>query len=128
MAGGSGSYYNDDTNGYLPSGWYSITGHRNHFDGTINGRVWRLSDKWDSQHCCLRSGLFIRREDTPLNDQGTREEERWDVPSAYLSFGCVKVSYRNIGAVHTRWTDYGGSTAHGSGLPYPLSSKLYAHN
>ncbi len=87
--------------------------------------MWYLSDKESKSHPgTIRSGLFIHTEETPSNGQGSIESERWDGPSDYISLGCVKVSYGNIPAVHTRWTDYGGSTAHGDGSPYPIGSKL----
>jgi hypothetical protein len=126
--GGSGSNYDDHTNGFLPSGWYSVKGHWNNYDANINGRVWWLSNKVDSGGCCLRTEFFINTEETPSNGQGSIESERWDGPSDYLSLGCVKVSYGNIPAVHTRWANYGGCSTHGSGSPYPLASKLHAHN
>lgn len=128
--GGSGNALNDNTNGWLPVGWYSIREHWNNYDRAINGRVWRLSDKYSVQYPTrLRYDLFIHTEETPSNGQNSAvESERWDGPSDYYSFGCVKVSYGNMDGVHTRWANYGGSTAHGSGPPYPLSSKLYVHN
>lgn len=126
---GSGKYLDDRTNGWLPSGWYSIKGHWNNYDAAINGRVWYLSDKVSQKTGALRTELFIHTEETPSNGQNASyEPERWDGPSDYISLGCVKVSYGNMPGVHNRWTNYGGSTAHGSGSPYPLSSQLYVHN
>lgn len=128
---GSGLQLNDKKDvGWLPSGYYSILGHWDNYSGSaIWGRVWRLSDKYNSEGV-LRTALFIHTEETSSNGQNPSiEGQIWtdSNPCDYSSYGCVKVSYSNVGSVHTRWTSYGGSTAHGDGSPYPLSSRLYVH-
>ncbi len=133
---GSGSALNDQKQitgvrpgGWLPTGWYSIRGHWNDYNGSaIYGRVWYLSDKVNSAGD-LRTGLFVHSEETPSNGQSsTYEPQRWDGSSDYYSNGCVKVAYGgNMDDVHWYWYYKGGSTAHGSGLPYPLTYMLYVH-
>lgn len=129
--GGSGIYADDRKNGgWAPSGWYSIRGHWNNYVGTaIWGRVWRLSDKYNSDGV-LRTELFIHTEETSSNGQSsTNEAQRWDGASDYTSMGCVKIAYgSHLDSMHYDWTHRGGSSAHGSGSPYPLPSKLYVHN
>ncbi len=130
---GSGSYLDDRTNGWLPSGWYSIRGHWNNYYGSaIYGRVWYLSDKRSVKTGVMRTALFIHTEETPSNGQynptAGDDPQCWEGTNDYYSYGCVKVAYGiDMNAVHTRWTSYGGSTAHGNTSPYPLGTKLYVH-
>lgn len=127
---GSGQQLNDKKDvGWLPSGYYSILWHYDNYASTIRGRVWRLSDKYNSEGV-LRTALFIHTEETSSNTQNSSiESQVWtdSNPCDYLSAGCVKVSWSNMSSVHTRWTSYGGTTVHGDGPPYPLSSRLYVH-
>jgi hypothetical protein len=127
---GSGQRHDDGPNGgWIPSGWYSIRGHWNNYNGSsIYGRVWYLSNHYDSNGN-LRTALFIHTEETPSNGQSaTYEPQRWDGDSDYNSLGCIKIAYgSNLNLMHSYWNNYGGSTAHGSSSPYPLASKLYVY-
>lgn len=108
--------------GWLPNGSYDVTGHFDHFDGRIKGRVWQLSDKrcWSGQ---LRTELFIHTEESPWHDQWC-EPWCWDGDHDYYSEGCIKISYPyDIGALHSRYHAYGWD-AHGS---YTAPNALYVH-
>jgi hypothetical protein len=85
--------------GWLPTGWYDIVGHFDHYDASlIKGRVWQLSDK----RCLggtgtLRTELFIHSEETADDGQycPTSSDDRfcWEGPSDYYSNGCIKLAH-----------------------------------
>ena len=97
---GSGSYPNDrkqtasQSGGWLPSGWYSIRGHWNNYNGSaIFGRVWYLSDKVNS-FGEMRTSLFIHTEETPSNGQynptSGDDPQCWEGVNDYYSHGCMQ--------------------------------------
>lgn len=129
---GSGSYLDDRTYGWLPSGWYSIRGHWNNYAGSaIFGRVWYLSDKRSVTTGAMRTQLFIHTEESSANGQynptAGDDPQCWEGAIDYRSLGCVKVAWgADMNSVHSHWTSLGGSTAHYT-YPYPLTSKMYVH-
>lgn len=129
---GSGSQLNDHTYGWLPAGFYKIMGHWDDYNGTkIWGRVWRLSDKYN-EHGTLRTQLFIHTEETRYNGQYNPttgdDPQCWEGDGDYASLGCIKLGYpADIDSAHWYWNYRGGTTAHGSGAPYPMPDRLYVH-
>lgn len=129
---GSGLRPDDGTNGWLPAGFYSVRGHWNNHNGTrIWGRVWRLSDKVGTSGA-LRTGLFIHTEETMYNTQynptAADDPKCWEGECDYWSEGCIKLAYpQDIDRAHWLWNYLGGTTAHGSTSPYPMSTRLYVH-
>ena len=97
---------------WIPNGNYSVRFHQDHYDWTIKGRVWYLSDHFCSSNGVTRTELFIHSEET--RDQGQTcwspyyEPYCWDGDSDYYSYGCIKVArrpvrsdgYSDLGRVH----------------------------
>lgn len=85
--------------GWLPTGWYDIVGHFDHYDASlIKGRAWQLSDK----RCyggtgTLRTELFIHSEETAAQGQycPTAGDDPfcWEGTSDYYSNGCIKLAH-----------------------------------
>lgn len=129
---GSGSFPGDGTNGWLPAGFYSVRGHWDNYNGTqIWGRVWYLSNKYSSAGV-LRTSLFIHTEETSSNGQynptAGDDPKCWEGDGDYYSLGCLKLAYPvDIDRAHWLWNYRGGTSVHGSGSPYPLSTRLYVH-
>ena len=132
---GSGTGTNECVSnvGWLPAGWYTITGHYNNYDGTkIKGRVWQLSDK----RCAggtgtLRTELFIHSEETAAQGQycPTAGDDPfcWEGTFDYNSEGCIKVAHAtpypsDIAQVHNMWDGYDGR--HGA---LSVASGLYVY-
>jgi hypothetical protein len=98
---GSGTSTNECylSHGWLPSGWYDLVGHFDHYNASlIKGRVWELSDK----RCMggtgtLRTELFIHSEETADDGQycPTAYDDPfcWEGVSDYYSNGCVKLAH-----------------------------------
>ncbi|MDQ3993055.1 MAG: hypothetical protein M3229_05290 [Actinomycetota bacterium] len=108
--------------GWLPSGYYDVNGHVDHFDDRIKGRVWRLGDKRCSNGQ-FRTALFIHTEENPWHGQWC-EPWCWDGDVDYYSEGCIKVAYPyDIGALHSRYHAYGWN-AHGW---YTAPNALYVY-
>jgi hypothetical protein len=86
---------------WIPNGTYSIRFHEDHYDGTIKGRVWYLSDHYCSSNGVTRTELFVHSEET--QDQGQlcgspyyNEHYCWDGDVDYYSLGCIKVARRPV--------------------------------
>jgi hypothetical protein len=85
--------------GWLPTGWYDIVGHYDHYDASlIKGRVWQLSDK----RCLggtgtLRTELFVHSEETADDGQycPTPYDDSfcWEGAADYYSNGCIKLAH-----------------------------------
>jgi hypothetical protein len=91
-----------------------------------------LSNKVSATTGATRTGLFIHTEETPSNGQynptSGADPQCWEGPGDYVSRGCIKLSYPyDIDAAHWYWNYRGGTTAHGSSAPYPMSYRLYVH-
>jgi hypothetical protein len=98
---GSGTSTNECylSHGWLPTGWYDIVGHFDHYNASlIKGRVWQLSDK----RCMggtgtLRTELFIHSEETPDGGQycPTAGDDPfcWEGAFDYYSNGCIKLAH-----------------------------------
>ncbi|MGB4441553.1 MAG: hypothetical protein WBJ62_04940 [Coriobacteriia bacterium] len=129
---GSGLRPDDGTGGWLPAGFYSVRGHWDNYNGTrIWGRVWYLSDKRGTSGD-LRTGLFVHTEETMYNGQynptAGDDPKCWEGDIDYRSEGCIKLAYpEDIDRAHWFWNYRGGTTAHGSGWPYPMATRLYVH-
>jgi hypothetical protein len=107
----------DYVGGWLPNGWYSITGHYHNYPGSdIQGRVWHFQD-----HACsngtMRTELFIHSEET--SDQGqycpTAGDDPfcWEGDFDYMSNGCIKVSRAtpypsDLARLHSNWDSFSG--------------------
>jgi len=119
--------------GWLPTGWYDLTGHWDYYDGSaIKGRVWHLQDKpcWNGT---WRSELFIHSEET--SDEGQYCPSAYDDPFCwegdfdYCSEGCVKVAHAgwaptDIRLVHDGWHNKSGDNRHGA---FWANDFLYVH-
>jgi len=129
---GSGLRMDDGTNGWLPAGFYSVRGHWDNYNGTrIWGRVWYLSDKVGISGA-VRKGLFIHTEETMYNGQynptAGDDPKCWEGVDDYRSEGCIKLAYpEDIDRAHWLWNYLGGTTAHGSSAPYPMTTRMYVH-
>ena len=107
--------------GWLPSGYYNIVAHYDHYDATkIKGRVWYLNDKpcWDGTP---RGDLFIHSEETADNGQycPTIYDDPfcWEGDFDYKSAGCIKVAHAtpypsDIARVDNAWHNWGGGTGY----------------
>ena len=118
--------------GWIPTGTYDLWGHWDHYDATIKGRVWYLSN-----HQCWngtwRSELFIHSEETADNGQlcgSPYYDERycWDGDGDYYSHGCIKVSRAapypsDLAQVDNDWDGWDGR--HGSFVSY---SRAYVYS
>ena len=96
---------NSGTNGclkynWLPNGYYTVRAHYDHYDFTIKGRAWWLSDYYCSSTGVTRDELFVHTEETA--DQGQAcgspyiEAYCWDGEGDYYSVGCIKVRRRPV--------------------------------
>jgi hypothetical protein len=113
---GSGSNTNECAKGtgWLPNGWYDFwsPGHVNNYGGTsVQGRVWRLSDKVCSDGSTVRTELFIHTKETSGQGQAC-PDFCWAGDSSYYSNGCIKLSRSpyadDMGAVHSNWASWDG--------------------
>jgi hypothetical protein len=85
--------------GWLPTGYYDLWGHWNHYDSTIKGRVFYLSNK-RCQYDVLRTELFIHTEETASTGQACTSAPDdpycWEGDFDYESNGCIKVKQPNM--------------------------------
>jgi hypothetical protein len=107
--------------GWLPSGYYNIVSHYDHYDGTkVKGRVWQLSDKacWNGTP---RSELFIHSEETADNGQYCTaiydDPFCWEGDFDYKSAGCIKVAHAapypsDIARADSAWHNWGGGSGY----------------
>jgi hypothetical protein len=104
--------------GWLPTGWYTLKGHWNGYEGSkIKGRVWWVQDKQCSNGT-WRTELFIHTEENSNNGQTCTSAYDdpfcWERVEDHYSQGCIKLSYpTHISSAHSRYHDYGGKSAHG---------------
>lgn len=103
--------------GPIPHNTYTFIGHtHNDNSGKIMGRTWQVPntdcDRFDpsSQD---RTDLFIHTEETGSQGQScpTSGDDAfcWEGDFDYISQGCIKVSYKNVGQVDQFWDS--GSTS-----------------
>ena len=104
--------------GWLPTGWYSLWGHWNGYNGSkIKGRVWYVQNKQCSNGT-WRTELLIHTEETQSNGQNCTSAYDdpfcWERPEDHYSQGCIKLNHpTNIKNAHVRYHNYGGSPNHG---------------
>jgi hypothetical protein len=84
--------------GWIPTGNYDLWGHWDHYDSTIKGRVFYLSNH-TCQYGQLRTELFIHTEETASTGQScpTSGDDPycWEGDFDYQSNGCIKVKQPN---------------------------------
>ena len=132
---GSGYTTNDCQSGagWLPTGFYDVRGHWDHYDGSaIKGRVWYLSDKrCNGGSGTLRTELFIHSEETADDGQycPTSYDDPfcWEGDSDYKSSGCIKVAHEppwpsDIAQADNDWDSWDGR--HGW---FTFVAGLYVH-
>lgn len=129
---GSGSSTNACwiSHGWLPTGWYDLWGHWDHYDGSaIKGRVFRIQDKqcWNGT---WRTALFIHSEETAANGQycptGYDDPFCWEGDFDYQSAGCIKVNHwGDLGYLHSGWHEKSGDYRHGA---FWINDWLYVHD
>ena len=130
---GSGDGSHDECakdHGWLPAGWYTLTGHFNNYDYTIKGRVWHVQDmQCNGGTGTLRTELFIHSEETASQGQyctsAPDDPYCWEGDFDYESIGCIKVSRAapypsDLAEVHNVWDGWDGR--HGS---LSIASGLY---
>jgi hypothetical protein len=121
------------SHGWLPTGWYDLWGHWDHYDATIKGRVFYLQNKpcWNGT---WRTQLFVHSEETA--DQGqycpTAGDDPycWEGDHDYYSSGCIKVSRAapypsDLRLVHDGWHNQSGDYRHGS---FTINNWLYVRD
>ena len=116
--------------GWLPTGWYDLWGHWDHYDGSaIKGRVFRIQDKqcWNGT---WRTALFVHSEETAANGQycptGYDDPFCWEGAFDYQSVGCIKISHwGDLGYLHSGWHEKSGDYRHGA---FWINDWLYVHD
>ncbi|MFI0911424.1 L,D-transpeptidase [Streptomyces abikoensis] len=77
--------------GWLPSGDYSVKGYEKKHNGDIKGYAVALSDAKCDDGKTWRRELFIHSEMTRDGGRGGPESQRWDGVKDYNSNGCIKL-------------------------------------
>lgn len=105
--------------GWLPTGWYDVWGHWDHYDSTIKGIAWYLQNKACGDGT-LRTQLFIHTKEN-ADWTSTCETYCFDSGSDYYSNGCIKLAHGgygfpdNIQDAHWWWHNRDGYSFHGYG-------------
>lgn len=95
--------------GWLPNGGYRPRLHANYWGSLIKGRAISLGAK-PCADGTLRTDLFIHTEQGDRNSQcaDLRGDQvcRWEYPKIndYRSFGCIKLSPRDLKELYDAWT------------------------
>ncbi|CAL9317109.1 L,D-transpeptidase family protein [Streptomyces sp. SudanB25_2051] len=83
--------------GWLPAGAYKVGQRTTRYNGNvIKGYAIPLSNKTCENGRTSRTELFIHSEMTRNGGQGKPEGQRWDGVNDYKSFGCIKLSPKDI--------------------------------
>jgi hypothetical protein len=95
--------------GWLPDGGYQPRLHANYWGSLIKGRAISLGQKQCADGT-MRTDLFIHTEQGDRNaqcaDQPGDQVCRWEYPKIndYRSFGCIKLSPRDLRELYDAWT------------------------
>jgi hypothetical protein len=115
--------------GWLPTGWYDVWAHWDHYDSTIKGLATYLQDKKCGDGT-LRTQLFIHSKEL-ANWGSSCETYCFDSSSDYYSNGCIKLSHSgygfpdNIQDAHWWWHNRDGYSFHGGTT---ANDALYVHS
>ena len=115
--------------GWLPTGWYDVKGHWDHYDQIIKGLAWYLQDKACGDGT-LRKQLFIHTKETAYWGSSC-ETYCFDQSTDYYSNGYIKHSHSGYGfpddiqTAHWWWHNRDGFSFEGSKT---VNDALYVHS